>query len=208
MTRRFVLMILLLIGFATGCATTNPNVTPVTDNKTRIEQRGYSILPPEGENWFSMKTAPGSVALAKKLEDSPAHTFTATVFATPFTVRFNSPEEFKEFVEKGQKADTDPNRFTTLEYNISLDDRFGAYTVRYHSKMEDRKAKVSPVDTQFLIMEITGYTFIHPDSPDLVLHVQYSDRYKKGEKDPSLDEIGEKFINNFKVMPLKEADNK
>lgn len=119
-----------------------------------------------------------------------------------------SPEEFKEFVERAQKADTDPNRFTTLEYNISLDDRFGAYTVRYHSKMEDRQAKVSPVDTQFLIMEITGYTFIHPDSPDLVLGVQYSDRYKKGEKDPSLDEIGEKFINNFKVMPLKEADNK
>jgi len=142
------------------------------------------------------------------MDDSPAHTFSTAVIASPFTLRFHSPEEFKEAVEKGQKADTDPNRFNILQYDISLDDRFGPYTVRSHTVSEDRQAKVSPVDTQFLILEIISYIFIHPDAPDLVLNVQYSDRYKKGEKDPKLEEIGEKFINNLKVIPLKQSESK
>lgn len=193
--------IFVLFVFATGCA--NPQLVPVKGTQTRIEQRGYSVLPPEGEKWFSMKTAPGSVAFIKKMDDSPVHTFSTVVIAAPFTLRFNSPEEFKAFVEKGQKADTNPNRFDILEYDISFDDRFGPYSVRSHVVSVDRQAKVSPVDTQFLILEITSYTFIHPDSPDLVLNVQYSDRYKKGEKDSTLNEVGERFVKGFKITPLK-----
>lgn len=208
MRRLFNLTLFLIFVFVAGCA--NPQIVPVRDARTRLEHRGYSILPPEGENWYSIKQAPGSVAFVKKMDDSPAHTFSTAVLAIPFTLRFNTPEEFKEFVVNRQKADANSPRFNVLEYNASLDSRFGPYTVRSYMKIEDREAKVSPVDTQFLIMEVTNYAFIHPDAPDLVINVQYSDRYKKGEggNDPKVKEIGENFINGFQTTSLKQAPGK
>ena len=71
-------------------------------------------------------------------------------------------------------------------------------------KSEDRKAQVSRVDAQFMILKVSGYVFIHPDSPDLVIDVNFSERYKKGEGDQNFNIIREKFMEGFHTTSLKE----
>ena len=191
----------LVTALVTACATYQ-GMVPVTDSATRLDYPGYSVLPPQGDNWFLRKWHEGSAVFIKKVGPN-AHTFSTAVMAVRIPTTSDSPEQFKESVRKSKQI-LDPKRYSILNFDVSLDPKFGAYCVKYYMMTRDRAAQVSRADTAFMFLEITGYTFVHPDSSNFVLDVNYSERYKmKGGSDPEAKKIGEKFINGLKIRSLK-----
>jgi hypothetical protein len=185
----FVMCFILL----TGCATVP--FPAVTDQTIRRNYQGFSILPPEGKNWYIMQENQDAVAFGKKMA-SRTHTFTTAVLIAQINPSWKNPEEFLAFVKKGKIEDTDPQRFKIITDEYLVTTKFGKYSVEYHMKAEDRGAYRSE-GAPFLIIDIYGYCCIHPQKADMYYDIQYSERGRSGESDPSLKDIGDEFINNF-----------
>ena len=78
-----------------------------------------------------------------------------------------------EHVKESKVKRTDPHRFKNTEINVTLDEKFGQFCVRYKLKVEDHNPVISGIsDDTVLIMTGEGYTFIQYqsqglDSPDV-----------------------------------------
>lgn len=199
MKGKFLLFFSLIIW--AGCVS---SIKEVKDPNTPFERRGYSILPP-GSDWRYIegkRTGGSNLSFGKKF-DSSTHTLTANVVEVQSFANFSSPEEFLGFIKKGNELGTDPNRFRIQENEINLDDKFGAYSVEYYSKLEDHRA-VNRGEATFLIMVTKGYTFIHPHFKDTIISVYYSERGRPDEIDPNFKGAAQKFIEGLRI---KEDDS-
>ncbi|UCD54700.1 MAG: hypothetical protein JSV93_04035 [Candidatus Omnitrophota bacterium] len=194
-THRVVLLICLAIILFTGYAA-SASFKPIKDQSTRRQYQGYSILPPQGPNWFLMQEGQGGVAFTKKT-GSATHTFTVAVLIARIPPSWKTQNEFLDYVKNGKRAGTDPRRFKIIEEDYSLDNKFGQYSVKYHIKVEDHGA-VKTDGAPFLILDVSGYCCMHPKLRNSYYDIQYSERSKPGESDLSLKIIGEEFVNNFR----------
>ena len=187
----------LLVALA-GCISAGSAFTPITDPGTRISLRGYSVVSPSGEGWLVSRPKQFDIGYIKTI-GSETHTFGLTAAAIPFTLRFDTPEEFLEYVKKSKEADTDPRRFRTLDLNAKVDPALGPYCVRYYRKVEDNAA-ANAQGSPYLILEAWSVTCIHPLSPALVVDVGYHDRYRPGDLPGPVQE-GEQFISSLQFDP-------
>jgi hypothetical protein len=91
----------LLIGFivVTGCASP---LKPITDSTIPFERPSYSILPPEGEGWTYVdreQVGAFNLAFGRKFV-SPTHSLAGLVAEIHSFAKFDTPEEFLNFVKK------------------------------------------------------------------------------------------------------------
>lgn len=182
--------------------------TAVTDSGTRLEFRGYSVLPPPGNDWFVFEQDRGHILFFKKLESEfVTHTFGALVATSPVSVRFKNPDEFLAYAKKEDERDSSSKRHRVLLSEATSDDGIGSrYCVRYFKKAEDHGVSIPGVP--YLMMEIYGYVCLHPELPGLLININYSERYKPDEGSPALRAEGEKFIKSFKFTSLDDKDSK
>lgn len=183
-----------------GCLATAPRLTPVSDPTRRLEFPGFSVQPPPGEGWLILPPKEGQVVFAKEA-GSKNHTFATYVVVSrlPEQVRFETPDDFLAYV-KSVEAPKNTWRFWILEYYEEvLDTTFAPYCVRYDYKLADRGAFL----TEIPILDIHGYSCLHPDSKKWLIRVNYSDRSMQGEITKTLREEGEAFIKNFRFTPIK-----
>ncbi|MBI3593697.1 MAG: hypothetical protein HY200_01940 [Nitrospirae bacterium] len=143
---------------------------------------------------------PWDIVFFKRLE-SKLHTFTANAVATPYIIKFEKPEDFLEYVKSIKKRDTVSDRFKVLEQEAHIDPTFGRYCVRLFLKSEDHAAP--NVDAPILILEIHDLTCVHPDTPDWVISVGYSERYEPGRGNAELNQVGEQFLKSLQFMPIE-----
>lgn len=199
-TTRLLLLSLLCLVLFSGCAPLSSSIKPVNDQTSRRDYLGFSILPPQGANWYLIQEDQGTIAFAKGAGSQP-HTFAAAVFIAKILPVWKTPNEFTESVKKGRRADTDETRYKILQEDYDLDNKFGQYCVRYHTIVADHG--VIPAEgPPFMILEAYGYCCMHPKETGMYYDVNYSERYKPGESDPSLKPIGEEFINNFRFEDI------
>lgn len=165
-----------------------------------FERPSYSILPPQDKGWtyVDREGVDGYVLMFRKEAKSKTHTYVGTVNEIHINASFSSPEEFLSFVKKTIEMNNDVRRYKILEDKMFLDDRFGAYCVSYHHKAEDHGAKQKG-QSDFLILEGYGYTFLHPTNKSIMIDVTYSERGTVLEIDPKLIETAQKFLNGLKI---------
>ena len=89
---------------AVSCAV--PGLTPVTNPAQRLEFHGFSILPPQGNNWHFIKKDSHGVNFGKKLVERPTrpaergHTFIAVARADYVKkTEIKTPWNLRQFVE-------------------------------------------------------------------------------------------------------------
>jgi hypothetical protein len=184
-----------------GCAG-GPQLIPVTNPTQRLEFGDFSILPPQGENWFRTDPAffrqqvPDMIALFGKTLTTPSktHTVTATVRGGRVAISAGSRTELLEklarinFVQMG--------RYQPVSVNISPDKTLALDCVRYDGVTEDRGVPGYP--GSIFIWDQHGFVCFAPNLPDSAIDIQYSQRRLQEEPPLSLEAEGEPFLKSLK----------
>ncbi len=195
----------LIIGLV-SCA---PSPLRKVDNPNIPFQRpAYSILPPAGGDWaYYSDNCEERYRLNffKTIPDPKFHSLSAGVVETPNSAVFESPQEFEKWTKKTIEMTTNPNRLHLLEEKVQLDNKFGPFTVKYYTKVEDHKA-VNRGNEPFLLLVDYGYIFIHPSNPNLIIQATYSERGRPQEIRPELDREAELFFNNIMIRKASNPD--
>ncbi len=183
-----------------GDAGAQLQASPITDATAVYELEGYSVLPPQGKNWFELGRDRQHALFGKKI-DSPTHSFVATATSGQVAEKFEKPEQFQDYVDKMRVADIDPTRYKLIEFNSGFDPSFPAWCVKYHARTEDRGAPHAK--GRALQLEHFGVTCLHPALPGLVIDVGYSERGRLAEISADLQAEGEGFVRSLKFASAK-----
>jgi hypothetical protein len=172
---------------------------PITVPDTVYEFDGYSVVSPPGKDWFELQRDRNNALFGKKIA-SRTHAFIATAQSTPIAEKFQSPEQFLEYVSKAA-LEPDDKRNRLIENRVELDPAVGRYCVRFYTKALDRgalSARGFP-----LVLETYGVSCVHPGDPGLVVNVSYSERGQLAEDSPELLAEGARFVESLKFTDIK-----
>ncbi len=192
-----------------------PNLVPITDPTKRLEVRGFSVLPPLGENWSIQNQSVNSVVFAKSTEKGGYH----TVRAIARTVS-HSEVPLKKILEDGGKGGSactdittagnpflafylafrDP-RYKNLEGQVCVESCQGKACGRFDLTVEDHGVPYAP-GSVFILTERDFY-LLHPDSPEVVVHLSYSQRFLRGEKPLLIEAEIEPFLKSLVFTPIR-----
>lgn len=161
--------------------------------------RGVNVPPPPGKNWHVASKDNDGVTFVKDLGQEGASSFMALVSTVYPGASFDQPEEFLAWTRETRKKDTDPKRFRLIRHREALDETPGKFCVRYHLKAEDRGVPVK--DEPFLILEVKGYSCLHPGDPGLLVDFRYVLRYPPKKKEKGLSQEGERFLRGITFTP-------
>ena len=196
-----VWIILLGMGLSVvGCAG-GPQLIPVTDPTQRLEFEGLSILPPRGEGWFiappALRRQQGADMIVSFLKlatpPSKTHTVAATVRGGRVPISAGSRAELLQKYTQGYSEQTNRNR--PVSVNISPDRTLAPDCVRYDVTVEDRGVPSYPGSVY--IIDMHGFVCLHPDLPDAVIDIQYSQRRLQEDPPLSLEAEGEPFVKSL-----------
>lgn len=176
-----------------ACAPLQPKPISGEDAGIQNYQGLFTIIPPQGENWFEIQRKAGFLAYGKKLESS-THTFIASVHVTRTDKNFPSETDFLSFVKTARANDTNPDRFNVIVYDETLDKSRSAFCTKFHQKSEDKVASKSI--GQLSILELKGFSCLHPKQP-LIVTIEYSERSSTPFNSDALLKEGEGFINSL-----------
>jgi len=192
---------LFALALAVACADAVAQLyaTPVTNPATVYELDGYSVLAPQGKFWFEMQRNHQQALFGKKL-DSRTHAFNATATSGQVREKFASREQFREYIDRMSSA-ADGTARKVIGYDSEFDLSLPAWCVKYHLRSEDRGAPYAR--GRALLQEDFGIACLHPQSPDLVVDVGYSERGRPGEMSADLRAEGEGFMRSLKLTPRR-----
>jgi len=200
-TRTFVLTVIIA-----GCATMQPQ--PV-DSTSRVQSYGFSVLPPSGGNWYTIRQIPGWVIFGKVDPDKyppdadKSHTFLVGVINLERRPdeKADTPDDLAHFLEKKPENDPSGNmRLLKLKSTPYL--AKGTTCVQYEMEQEERNNPLVPG----AVLTITTHGFLcrHPYSQDFVTQAAYSERYIRGRKsflDETLKRESEMFLDDVMFTP-------
>ena len=160
----YSLLALIVGAIAAGCVPMQrgPKLTPVTDHATPIKLQGFSVLPPNGEKWFTagqsdrlhiyridkyqayfFKTPSGKPfekkAVAKSAE---LHTIVASVMTSFADMKLKTRSAILEDLKKTMIG-AEGERYRVLEANSSVDNSLGYDCVRYNTNRRSWRSPVS-----------------------------------------------------------------
>ncbi len=172
---------------------------PITDPAAVYELDGYSVSPPPGKGWFEMQRDREQVQFGKRIASS-THSFGTLATSGLIDEKFETREQFQDYVNKLRTAEFDPTQFKVIEFESAVDDTYPAWCVRYRLKHTDRNAVLARNRT--LLAEDFGVTCLHPEKRDLVVDVGYSERGRTAELGTELSAAlrkeGESFMRSLK----------
>ncbi|MDH3280844.1 MAG: hypothetical protein OEQ18_06920 [Gammaproteobacteria bacterium] len=195
---------------AIGCASA-PGLTPITSTAQRMDFRGVSVQPPQGDNWYTaaaQRGPPGTlVAFYKKMGDwTPEHSAIAGLRLLDLDdQRFETAEELGRFMDQVFREDHKRStRFNLIDSTYAVDASFGAICVRLHQAQEDREVP-GRAGQRFLI-DAHAIRCIHPRSPRYLVDISFSERRRDNRASwwsRGLQEEVEPYLNSLQFLPLE-----
>lgn len=193
-----------------GCTTQAPPPRSTINPAERFEFEGFSVLPPQGKNWYLGRSPFYGVVFMKRLFEAPrqpkSHSFFATVYRHDLKdYEINSTQDFLSYVQWTSRVNP---RFRLVKKNVVLDssmsDAIGSECVRYDFLQEERDNPIAPQ----VVLNVTAHGFLcrHPSSSTFLIDAQCSERYPQGEKsalDESLRQECESFQRSVVLKPLR-----
>src|SRR5262249_6332041 len=113
------LLLSLAIALSSGYATSSSLRTPITDRSQRMSFRGFSILPPQGDNWYIKSRDPGGVAFAKFLMDASNRASAEHTLAAIATVVYPKEGIVADLRAHAEYRNRSEDRWTTLQARVT-----------------------------------------------------------------------------------------
>ncbi len=200
--RRPQTWVLFLAAIGVGSAVSAGPV-PVTDSMGRIVLEVFSVLPPKGEDWFVSEQAANRIRFAKLSGETASRgdAAFASVDGLILNVRFQSPAEFLEFLEKSPIEERVLQRWRPLRSKFKLDSSLGSTCVQYEGAFED--AAVPQFPGSVFIINTRGFDCLHPHRPGVVVRITYGTRVLQGVQPPPIEAEVEPFLKSLVFTPIK-----
>jgi hypothetical protein len=199
--RQIMRTAMLSAAFLTSAAAAQPHAVPITDPGKVYVLKGYRVLPPPGKNWFELLRDSDQASFGKRIA-SPTHSFLAAAISGPIDEKFETREQFQDYVNRLRTADFDATRYRVIEFDSAVDNTFAAWCIRYRLKRTDRDAVLSRNRT--LLEEHIGVTCLHPEKKDLIVDIGYSERGRAvelgNELSAELRKEGESFMRGMEFI--------
>jgi YVTN family beta-propeller protein len=200
------LLLLVAMLVATGCGgAAKVELTPIERSGQRVQLEGFSVIPPQGDQWFVAPSLPKDdvwrtvAAYVKRTgDDTPGNIVWATVAVANLETAFQSREQLLESVIRVRQTELRGARFRLLEFRSAPGATAGCY--RYEAVTEDRGVKDFPGVT--FVLTLRHAICLHPDSPTLAVNVAYSERRRLGMPAVTVESEGEPFIGSLKFASL------
>jgi hypothetical protein len=166
---------------------------PVTDPARRVELRGFSVLPPRGQEWFEV---PSMNAELRRLGRSygvvfmkgfrprppatPVEAEAVLAMAVATVVAPASPDALLDDAISRRRAQVGRGRFGPGRLNATQDRWAGAACRRYEFSLEDYGHPQFP-DVVFVLAG-RGLLCAHPEQAGLVIDAHFSQRTVRGHR--------------------------
>lgn len=189
-----VLVLMVAATLLTGKSMAQLRALPITVPNKIYELERYSVLAPQGRDWFELKLDRHNVFFGKRIK-SRTHAFIATAMSVQITEKFEKPEEFRDYLSKAPLEPSD-KRSTLIENRAELDESIGRFCVRIHTRAVDRGAVYAK--GRPMLLETFGVSCLHPADPGLAISISFSERGHPAETSAELRAQGENFVRSLK----------
>ena len=179
-----------------GCAVQQPS-DEITDLQQRFEFQEFSILPPQGTDWFVRNPPKGPESQDLRItffkSISITHTFVAFARAGSIGEGFENKE--KSLRRLGEIAQNKGKDVKVVKSNVALDQSLKADCLRYDIVSEVRE--VPQYEDHLFLLHDHGYICLHPTIPKYVVNVEYSERHLASEQPIQLESEREPYLRSL-----------
>jgi len=190
-----LLVAVTLYSAAGGCAVQQPS-GEITDLQQRFEFQEFSILPPQGPDWFVRmppKAELQDLRIAFFKTTSVTHTFVAFVRAGSAGVGVENKEKYLRRL--GQNVIENRENVKAVNSNMSLEQSLKADCLRYDIVSEVREVPL--YEDHLFLLHDHGYFCLHPTIPKYVVSVEYGERHLASEQPIPLESEFEPFLRSL-----------
>ena len=195
------LTLILMLIFLSACFSP---LKEIKDPDEPIKRESFLILPPSGEGWryIEQEQANGFILTFSKPGLSPSHTVTGIVVEYQGNIDFSSPDYFLDYIREMKEGDINSWHYNIIRREWVLDDRFGEYSVHYHTVFEEQDI-YSMKPKEFFLTKIYGYAIKHPYVKNLIIDILYTEHGKPAEVNPQFEQQALKFIEGLHLKKSK-----
>jgi len=164
----------------------------------RIDLTGFSVLPPQGEDWRMTKQTTQQVDFTRDT-DSATHTVMAVAVYQELPRCFDSKEQFMEWVRYWYSAAAPSGRIRKASSEVVSADRLDATCARAREVSEDPEA-TNKGSAPFLLLENIVLICIHPTKTDRVVNLSVSQRSLPDEVGDDLYPEAIRFFAGLEIV--------
>ncbi len=174
----FSATILFIMAILGGCANMNLPGKGMTE---RLEQNGYSFMPPPEPEWFIADRTADRIALAR-LGWVEGQTFLAEGSLLNLD-ELRSPSQLTRYVKDMHDRDLPRPRFRIQEHDVTDVRIAGAQCALSHIVAEDRDPETGSNVVTAMLVETVGTVCIHPSDAGTGVSLSYSHRSFPEDRD-------------------------
>ncbi|SFP70984.1 hypothetical protein SAMN05216419_101433 [Nitrosomonas cryotolerans] len=190
----------------TGCITQPYVGEPIINPINRLQFNGFSVLPPQEENWVSGRSPfPDMIIFKKKLPDvsefQELHSYLAVASRTSLDRELTNSQDLLSYVNSKWKLME--TRFQTVTFNAVLDkvrsNNMNTNCVQYDITTKEFN---NPNFPEIIFnMTVHGFKCRHPSFSSVVIGADCTERYPEGYQSmaKTLENECEAFLNNVQL---------
>jgi hypothetical protein len=199
----FAAAILLITGILGGCSSMNLPGKGMTE---RLEQNGYSFMPPPEPEWFIADRTADRIALAR-LGWVEGQTFLAEGSLLALD-ELGKPANLARYVRDMHERDLPRPRFRVQEHDVSDVRIAGAQCALSHIVAEDRDPETGSNVVTAMLVESVGTVCIHPGDASIGVSLSYSHRSFPEDRDRGFEAYATPLLQTQQFDDLnKQADD-
>ncbi|UCH48428.1 MAG: hypothetical protein JSU95_01005 [Betaproteobacteria bacterium] len=191
------LLTVVLLGALTGCSIPG---SPDPELSERLEQNGYSFMPPAETGWFITQRSANQVAIAKlgKVEGQ-----TYLIEGAPMAVNeLNEPSRLTDFVKQRDRRNFPGPRFRLREHEVSQIRIAGAQCALSQVVAEDRDPETGTNVVTAMLIETVGTVCIHPTNTNVAITLTLSHRSFPEDQDRAFKAYAQSLLETQQFSPF------
>lgn len=199
----FAATFLFVTAMLGGCSGMNLTGKGMTE---RLEQNGYSFMPPPEPEWFIADRTPERIALAR-MGWVEGQTFLAEGSLLSLD-ELRDPARLVRYVKDMHDRDLPRPRFRVQEHDVADVRIGGAQCALSHIVAEDRDPQTGSNVVTAMLVETVGTVCIHPDDASIGVSLSYSHRSFPEDRDRGFEAYATPLLQSQQFDELyKQADD-
>jgi hypothetical protein len=164
-----------------------PRHPMLEETGARLVFDGFSFQPPREKGWIVIKKGNDWVALAKK-GAAVDETYAIQASLLMKLPEFKNDQEFLRFSRRAFNNDSDGGRFQILKSSDRLVKGKRGNCVKFYTQSRDKDPLTRSRRKGSMILEIMGFTCLHPQDRKKGVIISHSKRYFPGQKTERITE--------------------
>lgn len=173
-----------------------PVPVPILEPSQRWAFDGFSILPPQESQWFSLAKSRSRAVLAKPGTRGDGGAIVSIV-AERIDADMATPQAFLAAMQSRRNRDLDPERVAAVSREERLESTEGVWCTSYRLRANE----VVPWYAQARVTDVVGRACLHPQITGLVIDLAYAVRVPFTEENGASAQQAYRFLGGLQLLP-------